>query len=180
MILKKCLIPLLVVLLVITACGTVNEKENYLRNNLLYQEVQNFPFDVSIIEDNIKESNSGQYNIKIVNKVNKKIQIIQVGKALKDGNISDLLKVEDFNNDGYLDILASSLYPSLQIVDTLYIFDPKSQKFLEKMDNILYEGTISIIRPGCIKINYIVRNGINYLEPEIFCWVVNKWKSEQE
>lgn len=89
-----------------------------------------------------------------------------------------MLQIEDFNNDGYPDILASSIYPSAQIVNTLYIFDPNSQKFIEGMDDIPYEGTIRSTKAGCIKVDYIVRNGLDYLKPENFCWSDGKWKSK--
>ena len=109
---------------------------------------------------------------------NKKVQVIEEGKPFEQFRITDLLKIEDFNNDGYLDILASSIYPSSQVIDTLYIFDFQKQKFIKKMDDIPYDGTIRSTKIGCIKVEYIVRNGSDYLKPEDFCWFDGKWKSK--
>lgn len=176
----KCLLYFPAILfLLITGCSSFSftQKVNRSEENV-FPTIKNFPFKVSIITPDGRKLKNEQYNIKIVNKVNNKIQIIEEGIPFKNSNVSDLLEIKDFNNDGYLDILASSMYPSLQLVDTLYLFNPEKQIFTNGMDNIPYEGTISITKPGCIKMEYIVRNGSNYLKPENFCWINNIWKSE--
>lgn len=46
------------------------------------------------------------------------------------------------------------------------------------MDDIPYDGAIRSTKIGCIKVEYIVRNGSDYLKPEDFCWFDGKWKSK--
>ena len=169
-------------ILLIGGCSFDVVKTSFYETNDLqgkiYPHIKNFPFEISVIEPKDKKLIGSQYNIKILNMKNKKVQVIKEGKPFEQFTITDLLKIEDFNNDGYLDILASSIYPSSQVIDTLYIFDFQKQKFIKKMDDIPYDGTIRSTKIGCIKVEYIVRNGSDYLKPEDFCWFDGKWKSK--
>ena len=170
------------VLILLMGCSSDIVKINYYeaRNSQerIYPHVKKFPFEISVIEPKDKKLIGSQYNIKILNMKNKEIQISEEGRPFKQYTVTDLLRIEDFNNDGYPDILASSIYPSAQTVNTLYIFDSGSQKFIERMDDIPYEGTIRSTKAGCIKVDYVVRNGSDYLKPENFCWSDGKWKSK--
>ncbi|KLT73001.1 hypothetical protein PL75_04800 [Neisseria arctica] len=166
-----------ILILLISGCGNFFKQVNNSKEDIL-PKIKNFPFEFSIVFPDKTKLENERYNIKIINKDNNKVQIIEEGTPLKNADISDLLEVKDFNNDGYLDILAFSIYPSLQLVTTLYIFNPETQYFTNRMDNIPYEGTISVTKPGCIKIEYIVRNSSDYLEPQKFCWIDNSWQPE--
>lgn len=137
---------------------------------------ENFPFELSVIERNSVARTEPSYNIRIINKHNGEIQVIEEGTLPANAKFDDLIKLHDVNNDGHIDILALSVYPSLQWVHTLYLFDDREGRFVSKMDDIPYEGTITPLSPGCIKVEYIVRTGSEYLPPQSFCWNNGKWQ----
>ena len=169
---KLFIIPVIALSLFSTAC-IAQQGRNVVKKESIYPDINGFPFEVSTVYSNQNEEN---YQIKIVNKQNHKIQIINEGKPFENSSATDLLKISDLNNDGYADILSVSIYPSLQNINRIYIFEPNVQQFVERMEDIPYEGEIKSIGKGCIKVEYIVRNGSYYLDPEKFCWSNGKWK----
>lgn len=170
---KLFIIPVIVLALFSTGC-VVQQGGNMAKKESFYPNINDFPFEISTIYSNKNKEN---YQIKIINKQNHKIQIIDEGKPFEHPRATDLLKILDLNNDGYADILSVAIYPSLQNINRIYIFEPKTQQFVERMEDISYEGEIKSLGKGCIKVEYITRNGSYYLDPEKFCWSNGKWKS---
>ena len=66
-----------------------------------------------------------------------------------------ILAIEDFNGDGYLDIIAAAPAPmgSAYTSGTIYVYDPKFEKFSESK-GIIQQGTIDTPLRGCISVQY--------------------------
>ena len=89
-----------------------------------------------------------------------------------------ILAIKDFNEDGYLDIIAASPAPmaSAYTSGTIYVYDPKLEKFSES-GGIIQQGSINITRLGCISVEYPYSTRPDTeIITDFYCWKNGKWK----
>ena len=121
------------------------------KESSVYPPIKDFPFEVKVVpilyideeqteltrdkSYNPKTSIGGAYNILVTNKINHDIQVLGAEVTALPRIASKILVIEDFNGDGYLDIIAASPAPmaSAYTSGTIYVYDPKLEKFSENV-----------------------------------------------
>ena len=163
------------------------------KESSIYPPIKDFPFEVKVVpvlyidEEqteltrdkyyNPKTSIGGEYNILVTNKINHDIQVLGTEVTALSRIANNLLTIEDFNGDGYLDIMAANLAPmtSAYINGTIYVYQPEFKKFKES-EGIIQQGIINITKLGCISVEYpfSTRPDTEILT-DFYCWKNGKW-----
>ena len=163
------------------------------KESSVYPPIKDFPFEVKVVpvlyidEEqteltrkkyyNPKTSIGGAYNILVTNKINHDIQVLGTEVTALPRIASKILVIEDFNGDGYLDIMAANL-PIAQsgyLASTIYVYKPEFKNFSES-EGIIQQGTIDTPKPGCISVEYPHPNNFETIT-DFYCWKNGKWKS---
>ena len=164
------------------------------KESSVYPPIKDFPFEVKVVpvlyidEEqteltrdkyyNPKTSIGGEYNILVTNKINHDIQVLGTEVTALSRIANNLLTIEDFNGDGYLDIMAANLAPmtSAYINGTIYVYQPEFKKFKESA-GIIQQGIINITKLGCISVEYpfSTRPDTEILT-DFYCWKNGKWE----
>ena len=164
------------------------------KESSVYPPIKDFPFEVKVVpvlyidEEqteltrdkyyNPKTSIGGEYNILVTNKINHDIQVLGTEVTALSRIANNLLTIEDFNGDGYLDIMAANLAPmtSAYINGTIYVYQPEFKKFKES-EGIIQQGIINITKLGCISVEYpfSTRPDTEILT-DFYCWKNGKWE----
>lgn len=119
------------------------------KESSIYPPIKDFPFEVKVVpvlyideeqteltrdeSYNPKTSIGGKYNILVTNKINHDIQVLGTEVTALPRIASKILVIEDFNGDGYLDIMAANL-PIAQsgyLASTIYVYKPEFKNFSE-------------------------------------------------
>ena len=164
------------------------------KESSVYPPIKDFPFEVKVVpvlyidEEqteltrdkyyNPKTSIGGEYNILVTNKINHDIQVLGTEVTALSRIANNLLTIEDFNGDGYLDIMAANLAPmtSAYINGTIYIYQPEFKKFKES-EGIIQQGIINITKLGCISVEYpFSTRPDTEIMTDFYCWKNGKWK----
>ncbi len=164
------------------------------KESSVYPPIKDFPFEVKVVpvlyidEEqteltrdkyyNPKTSIGGEYNILVTNKINHDIQVLGTEVTALSRIANNLLTIEDFNGDGYLDIMAANLAPmtSAYINGTIYIYQPEFKKFKES-EGIIQQGIINITKLGCISVQYpFSTRPDTEIMTDFYCWKNGKWK----
>lgn len=113
----------------------------------------------------------------VTNKINHKIQVLGTEVTALPRIASKILAIEDFNGDGYLDIMAAnlSIAQSGYLASTIYVYKPEFKNFSES-EGIIQQGTIDTPKPGCISVEYPHPNNFETIT-DFYCWKNGKWKS---
>ena len=162
------------------------------KESSVYPPIKDFPFEVKVVpvlyidEEqteltrkkyyNPKTSIGGAYNILVTNKINHDIQVLGTEVTALPRIASKILVIEDFNGDGYLDIMAANL-PIAQsgyLASTIYVYKPEFKNFSES-EGIIQQGTIDTPKPGCISVEYPHPNNFEKIT-DFYCWKNGKWK----
>ena len=163
------------------------------KESSVYPPIKDFPCEVKVVpvlyidEEqteltikkyyNPKTSIGGAYNILVTNKINHDIQVLGTEVTALPRIASKILVIEDFNGDGYLDIMAANL-PIAQsgyLASTIYVYKPEFKNFSES-EGIIQQGTIDTPKPGCISVEYPHPNNFETIT-DFYCWKNGKWKS---
>ena len=161
------------------------------KESSIYPPIKDFPFEVKVVpvlyideeqteltrdkSYNPKTSIGGAYNILVTNKINHDIQVLGTEVTELPRIASKILVIEDFNGDGYLDIMAANL-PIAQsgyLASTIYVYRPEFKNFSES-EGIIQEGTINTTKPGCISVEYPHPNNFEKIT-DFYCWKNGKW-----
>ena len=162
------------------------------KESSVYPPIKDFPFEVKVVpvlyideeqteltrdkSYNPKTSIGGAYNILVTNKINHDIQVLGTEVTALPRIASKILVIEDFNGDGYLDIMAANL-PIAQsgyLASTIYVYKPEFKNFSES-EGIIQQGTIDTPKPGCISVEYPHPNNFETIT-DFYCWKNGKWK----
>lgn len=162
------------------------------KESSVYPPIKDFPFEIKVVpilyideeqteltrdkDYNPKTSVGGAYNILVTNKINHKIQVLGTEVTALPRIASKILVIEDFNGDGYLDIMAANL-PIAQsgyLASTIYVYKPEFKNFSES-EGIIQQGTIDTPKPGCISVEYPHPNNFETIT-DFYCWKNGKWK----
>ena len=122
--------------------------------------------------------NESTYSIHVTDSSGKEVQVIRDIAARPPLTTKELLEMNDYNADGYIDIRASTLPVGGSAItgSMLYIFDPSSRKFFESK-GIDQEGEIVIEPDGCISVEYR-SDAMNYSKDH-YCWKENEWEFQR-
>ena len=162
------------------------------KESSVYPPIKDFPFEVKVVpvlyidEEQTeltrdkyykpKTSIGGEYNILVTNKINHDIQVLGAEVTALPRIASKILAIEDFNGDGYLDIMAANLpiAQSAYLGSTIYVYKPEFKNFSES-EGIIQQGTIDTPKPGCISVEYPHPNNFETIT-DFYCWKNGKWK----
>ena len=161
------------------------------KESSIYPPIKDFPFEVKVVpvlyideeqteltrdkSYNPKISVGGAYNILVTNKINHDIQVLGTEVTALPRIASKILAIEDFNGDGYLDIMAAnlSIAQSGYLASTIYVYKPEFKNFSES-EGIIQQGTIDTPKPGCISVEYPHPNNFETIT-DFYCWKNGKW-----
>ena len=162
------------------------------KESSIYPPIKDFPFEVKVVpvldideeqtELTKNKSNypkiGGGYNILVTNKINHEIQVLGPEIIFLPRIADKILAIKDFNGDGYLDIIAAAPAPmgSAYTSGTIYVYDPKFEKFSESK-GIIQQGTIDTPLRGCISVQYpFSTRPDTEIMTDFYCWKNGKWK----
>ena len=162
------------------------------KESSIYPPIKDFPFEVKVVpvldideeqtELTKNKSNypkiGGGYNILVTNKINHEIQVLGPEIIFLPRIADKILAIKDFNGDGYLDIIAAAPAPmgSAYTSGTIYVYDPKFEKFSESK-GIIQQGTIDTPLRGCISVQYPLSTRPDMeIMTDFYCWKNGEWK----
>lgn len=164
------------------------------KESSIYPPIKDFPFEIKVVpilyideeqteltrdkDYNPKTSVGGAYNILVTNKINHEIQVLGPEIIFLPRIADKILAIEDFNGDGYLDIIAAAPAPmgSAYTSGTIYVYDPKFEKFSESK-GIIQQGTIDTPLRGCISVQYPLSTRPDMeIMTDFYCWKNGEWK----
>ena len=162
------------------------------KESSIYPPIKDFPFEVKVVpvldidEEQTELTKNklnypkigGGYNILVTNKINHEIQVLGPEIIFLPRIADKILAIEDFNGDGYLDIIAAAPAPmgSAYTSGTIYVYDPKFEKFSESK-GIIQQGTIDTPLRGCISVQYpLSTRPDTEIITDFYCWKNSEWK----
>lgn len=124
----------------------------------------------------MKQGSDTDYDIKITHRRNGKVQWIRDLDAFnaKELNLTDL---DDYNGDGYTDIVATVSEGETLNGTNLYLYQLKTGQFAEAkgMENM---GQIEADGKGCVLVSYRI-NSMDYNEDR-YCWKKDRWQTARK
>ena len=162
------------------------------KESSIYPPIKDFPFEVKVVpvlyidEEQTeltrkesydpKTSIGGGYNILVTNKINHDIQHLGWHSKELPRIANRILEIEDFNNDGFLDIKAMDSAPmgSRFLSRTIYLYNPEFKNFKEG-EGITQAGELTVTKPGCIDIESPYPS-VRETTINSYCWKNGKWK----
>ena len=115
------------------------------------------------------------YEIRVLDSDHREVQVLAGPGANAPLDASELLRSEDFNGDGYPDILARGLSAGASALssEVIFVYLPEKGRFTEAAI-FEHEGEVSKTAHGCIAVEHRAENNFTYTKDH-YCWESGMW-----